>query len=489
LYQPNQLFFYIIMLIMGTFIINYFIYIGSIMQFRDLLWSGPLLILFVFVGLYQTFKLRGLQFRCLKQAFGLIVKQDKVQKEPIVGDISSFQTLMTSLAGAIGTGNIAGIATAISVGGFGALFWMWVVAFLGMATTYSETLLSVKYRVTNKNGAMAGGPMYTLARGLKAPKLAACYAFFGAIAAFGIGNLVQANSVAHALTTAFPISNVSVGLIMMVVTGAILLGGITRIGRFAEWLVPFKALLYLSVGIGILIVHYDSIGKALWLIVSSAFSGQAAVGGFMGSSFILAVQYGVTKGVFSNEAGLGSLAIAAASAKTEEPVEQGLLAISGVFISTMLVCTVTGLVLAVTGVLGTVDSTGHLLTGSSLVMAAFGSVAPGLQYVVVIGLILFALTTVLAWGYYGEKCVEYLFGLKIAYAYRWVYTVMIFIGALLKLELVWAFADLANGFMAIPNLIAIIGLSRIVQFETRRYFNNADVTNDFPLTKNTVMDS
>jgi AGCS family alanine or glycine:cation symporter len=469
--------------------INSFISIDSIMQFRDLLWSGPLLILFVFVGLYQTFKLRGLQFRCLKQAFGLIVKQDKVQKEPIVGDISSFQTLMTSLAGAIGTGNIAGIATAISVGGFGALFWMWVVAFLGMATTYSETLLSVKYRVTNKNGAMAGGPMYTLARGLKAPKLAACYAFFGAIAAFGIGNLVQANSVAHALTTAFPISNVSVGLIMMVVTGAILLGGITRIGRFAEWLVPFKALLYLSVGIGILIVHYDSIGKALWLIVSSAFSGQAAVGGFMGSSFILAVQYGVTKGVFSNEAGLGSLAIAAASAKTEEPVEQGLLAISGVFISTMLVCTVTGLVLAVTGVLGTVDSTGHLLTGSSLVMAAFGSVAPGLQYVVVIGLILFALTTVLAWGYYGEKCVEYLFGLKIAYAYRWVYTVMIFIGALLKLELVWAFADLANGFMAIPNLIAIIGLSRIVQFETRRYFNNADVTNDFPLTKNTVMDS
>jgi AGCS family alanine or glycine:cation symporter len=469
--------------------INSFISVDSIMQFRDLLWSGPLLILFVFVGLYQTFKLRGLQFRCLKQAFGLIVKQDKVQKEPIVGDISSFQTLMTSLAGAIGTGNIAGIATAISVGGFGALFWMWVVAFLGMATTYSETLLSVKYRVTNKNGAMAGGPMYTLARGLKAPKLAACYAFFGAIAAFGIGNLVQANSVAHALTTAFPISNVSVGLIMMVVTGAILLGGITRIGRFAEWLVPFKALLYLSVGIGILIVHYDSIGKALWLIVSSAFSGQAAVGGFMGSSFILAVQYGVTKGVFSNEAGLGSLAIAAASAKTEEPVEQGLLAISGVFISTMLVCTVTGLVLAVTGVLGTVDSTGHLLTGSSLVMAAFGSVAPGLQYVVVVGLILFALTTVLAWGYYGEKCVEYLFGLKIAYAYRWVYTVMIFIGALLKLELVWAFADLANGFMAIPNLIAIIGLSRIVQFETRRYFNNADVTNDFPLTKNTVMDS
>lgn len=453
--------------------INSFISIDSIISLRDILWSGPLLVLVIFVGLYQTFKLRGLQFRCLKQAFRLIFKC-KNQNE-LIGDISSFQTLMTSLAGAIGTGNIAGIATAVSVGGFGALFWMWIIAFLGMATAYSETFLAVKYRTVNQQGAMAGGPMYTLANGLKMPKLAACYAFFGAIAAFGIGNLVQANSVTHALTTALPVNPMSVGLVMMITTGVVLLGGITRIGRFAKWLVPLKAILYLSTGLVVLIIHYDSLGDALWLIISSAFNGQAAIGGFMGSSFILAVQYGMTKGIFSNEAGLGSLAIAAASAKTKDPIEQGLLAISGVFISTMIVCTLTGLILAVTGVLGKVDATGNLLTGSSLVMAAFESTLPGSQYVVIIGLLLFAFTTILAWGYYGEKCIEYLFGVKIAYLYRWIYSGMILVGALLKLELVWALADLANGFMAIPNLIAILGLSRIVQLETRHYFNKNTV--------------
>lgn len=450
--------------------------IESVYAFRDMLWSGPLLVLLVAVGLYQTIQLKGLQFRHLKLAFSLIFKSRKAAQTE--GDISSFQTLMTSLAGAIGTGNIAGIATAVSVGGFGSLFWMWIIAFLGMATAYSETLLSVKFRITNADGKMAGGPMYYLSRGLKMPKLAALFALFGALAALGIGNLVQANSVTHAITTAFPIDKVTVGVVMMVITGAVFLGGITRIGHFAEWLVPFKATLYLSVGFFIIIVNYNHLWEALQLIVTSAFSGQAAIGGFMGSTMILAVQYGVSKGVFSNEAGLGSLSIAAASAKTEQPVEQGLLAVSGVFISTMLVCTVTGLVLAVTGVLGKTGADGQLLTGSSLVMAAFDSVYPGLQYVVVIGLILFAFTTVLAWGYYGEKCVEYLFGLKIAYAYRWIYTLMIFVGALLKLEVVWAIADLANGFMAFPNLIAILGLSRIVQLETKAYFRNKVATSD-----------
>lgn len=450
--------------------------VETVLQLRDMLWSGPLLYLLVAVGVYQTIKLRGIQFRRLKQAIQLIFISKRNAQE--TGDISAFQTLMTSLAGAIGTGNIAGIATAVGVGGLGALFWMWIIAFLGMATAYSETFLAVKYRVTNADGAMAGGPMYTLARGLRMPKLAALYALFGAVAAFGIGNLVQANSVAHAVTTGFSVSNITVGIVMMVVTGAVFLGGIKRIGSFAEWLVPFKAILYLSVGFFILIINYDRIWDALQLIVTSAFTGQAAMGGFVGSTMILAIQYGVSKGVFSNEAGLGSLAIAAATAKTKHPAEQGLLAISGVFISTMLVCTVTGLVLAVTGVLGQVGANGQVLMGSSLVMAAFDTVYPGLQYVVVIGLILFAFTTVLAWGYYGEKCVEYLFGLKVAYAYRWVYTGMIFVGALLKLELVWALADLANGFMAIPNLIAILGLSRVVQLETREYFKSQKDTED-----------
>jgi AGCS family alanine or glycine:cation symporter len=449
----------------------------SIMSFRDFLWSGPLLYLLVAVGLYQTLRLRGIQFKQLGHALKLVFQHQKNKELGAQGDISSFQSLMTSLAGAIGTGNIAGIATAVAIGGFGSLFWMWVIAFLGMATAYSEALLSVKYRIQNKEGTMAGGPMYTLARGLNKPKLAWIYAFFGALAAIGIGNLVQANSVAHAVTAAFPsVSHTAVGLVMMVFIAAVFLGGITSIGRVAEWLVPFKALIYISVGLFILAVNYEHLPDALWLILSSAFSGQAATGGFIGSSMLLAMQYGVSKGVFSNEAGLGSLAIAAASAKVKHPAEQGLFAISGVFISTMLICTITGLVLAVTGVLGTVGPDGQVLTGSTMVMAAFDSVYPGLQYVVVMGLIMFAFTTVLAWGYYGEKCVEYLFGIKSVRAYRVVYTAMVLVGALLKLELVWALADVANGFMAIPNLIAIIGLSAVVRQETQNYFTSTAQT-------------
>jgi alanine or glycine:cation symporter, AGCS family len=452
----------------------------TLIQLRDFLWSGPLLFCLVAVGVYQTFQLRGLQFRQLGRALGLVFMPKKLKKTSgTPGDISSFQSLMTSLAGAIGTGNIAGIATAVALGGFGSLFWMWLIAFLGMATAYSETLLSIKYRIQNEKGTMAGGPMYTLANGLKSPKLAAAYALFGALAAIGTGNLVQANSVAHAVTTAFtPINHTTVGLIMMGFVAAVFLGGIRSIGRVAEWLVPFKATLYVGVSLYILGFHYDHLGDALWLIVSSAFTGQAAMGGFIGSSMIMAMQFGVSKGVFSNEAGLGSLAIAAASAKTTKPAEQGLFAISGVFISTMLICTITGLVLAVTNVLGTVDANGQVLTGSAMVMAAFDSVYPGLQYVVVMGLIMFAFTTILAWGYYGEKCTEYLFGLKAAYTYRWLYTGMVFIGALLKLELVWALADVANGFMAIPNLIAIVGLCAVVKHETKLYFDASVIEKD-----------
>lgn len=451
--------------------------LDTLIQFRDFLWSGPLLFSLVAVGIYLSIQLRGLQFRQLKHALRLVFvprKRKKSVDNP--GDISCFQSLMTSLAGAIGTGNIAGIATAVAVGGFGALFWMWIIAFLGMATAYSETLLSVKYRVQNKEGTMAGGPMYTLARGLKKPKLAWAYAFFGALAAIGIGNLVQANSVAHAITHAFPsVTHTTVGLVMMLFIAAVFLGGIRSIGKVAEWLVPFKATVYLSVGLYILAIHYDSLWDAFSLILTSAFTGQAATGGFVGSSMLMAMQFGVSKGVFSNEAGLGSLAIAAASAKTSKPAEQGLFAISGVFISTMLICTITGLVLAVTNVLGAVDAKGQVLTGSAMVMAAFDSAYPGLQYVVVMGLIMFAFTTVLAWGYYGEKCAEYLFGLKIAYAYRWIYTSMVFLGALLKLELVWALADVANGFMAIPNLIAVVGLCAVVKSESKDYFRETRV--------------
>lgn len=446
----------------------------SIFQFRDLLWGGPLVFLLVLAGLYQTWQLKGLQFRYLIRSLKMVLSKRKDAK--MEGDISSFQSLMTALAGAIGTGNIAGIATAVAIGGFGSLFWMWLIAFLGMATAYSEALLAVKYRVINAQGAMAGGPMYTLERGLKTPKLAFLYALFGALATFGIGNLVQANSVAHAVSTIIPESQFITGIVMAVITGAVVIGGIGSIGRVAGILVPFMAIMYLSAGLIILLINYQKILPAFQLIFSSAFTGQAAMGGFAGSSMIMAVQYGVSKGVFSNEAGLGSLSIAAATAKVDHPAEQGLFAISGVFISTLMVCTITGLVLAVTGVLGSVGADGQVLTGSSMAMAAFDSVIPGLKYVVLLGLILFAFTTVLAWGYYGEKCVEYMMGLKAAYVYRWLYTVVVFVGAMMKLDLVWALSDVANGFMAIPNLIAIIFLSKVVKEETELYFSTKAAT-------------
>lgn len=440
---------------------------NTIIELRDLFWGGPLVILLVLVGLYQTIRLKGIQFRYLGHALKMVIQKKKHAEA--TGDISSFQSLMTALAGAIGTGNIAGIATAVAIGGFGSLLWMWIIAFLGMATAYSEALLAVKYRVTNREGAMAGGPMYTLEHGLKTPKLAMLYALFGAVAAFGIGNMVQANSVAHAVSVVLPGYELGTGFILMILIGAVVLGGIACIGRVAGVLVPLMAAMYLAAGLFILGVHYDRLWDALQLIVNSAFTGQAAIGGFLGSSLMLAVQHGVSKGVFSNEAGLGSLSIAAATAKVEYPAEQGMFAISGVFISTMMVCTITGLVLAVTGVLGTLGGNGLPLTGSSMAMAAFASVMPGLQYVVLVGLILFAFTTILAWGYYGEKCAEYLLGLKAARVYRWIYTFVVLIGAVMKLDLVWALADLANGFMAIPNLIAIVGLSGIVAKETKMY--------------------
>lgn len=438
-----------------------------IFKARDFIWTGPLAILLVSVGLYQTFQLRGIQFRCLGRSLKMIFRPTDHKAE---GDISSFQSLMTALAGAIGTGNVAGIATAVAIGGFGSLFWMWLIAFLGMATAYSEALLAVKFRVSNENGAMAGGPMYALERGLKARKLAIAYALFGAIAALGTGCMVQSNSVANAVSVVLPNQHFSTGIIMMVLTGTVILGGIASIGRVAGVLVPLMAVLYLCAGASVLIYHHDRLWDALQLIFTSAFTGQAATGGFVGSTMILAIQFGLSKGLFSNEAGLGTLSIAASTAKTSHSAKQGLLAISGVFISTILVCSITGLVLAVTQVLGLYGADGTLLNGSSMAMTAFASVWSPLKYLVLIGLILFAFTTVLAWAYYGEKCMEYLFGLRVAYFYRWIYTAAILVGAVLNLELVWGIADLANGFMAIPNLIAIVGLSQVVRQETKLYF-------------------
>jgi AGCS family alanine or glycine:cation symporter len=454
--------------------------LDSILQFRDALWSGPLVLLLVFAGLYQTIQLRGLQFRYLFYSLKLVfvpkflasesTAHTSAVKNPLkkIGDLSSFQSLMTALAGAIGTGNVTGIATAIVAGGVGALFWMWVIALFGMATAYSEALLAVKFRIFNAEGKACGGPMYTLKHGLKSKYLAAAFSVFGAVAAFGIGNLVQSNSVADAVYAVHGVREIT-GIVMVILLGAVVLGGIRSIGRLAGVLVPFMALAYLGAGILILGVHADRILPAFGLIFKSAFTGQAAVGGFLGSSLMMALQQGVSKGVFSNEAGLGSLSIAASTAQAPHPAQQGFFAISGVFISTMLVCTITGLVLAVTQVLGSTTPTGELITGSALALDAFSSVYPALKHLVFVALVLFAFTTILAWAYYGEKCMEYLCGTRIAYGYRWIYTGVVYLGAILELELVWGIAEIANGLMAIPNLIAIILLSRVVKSETHGY--------------------
>lgn len=439
--------------------------------FKDFLWSVPLLLLLIGIGAYFTFSLRGLQFRYLFHALSLVVSPSKRAHDAKSSQagISSFESLMTALAGAIGTGNITGIAIAVSIGGFGALFWMWIIAFFGMITAYAESLLAVKYRQNNKLGAFSGGPMYTLSQGLGMKKTAAMFAVFGLIASFGIGGTVQSNSVAQGIADSFQIAPALTGLIMAVLAGSVVLAGINGIGKAAGILVPFMAVAYIGAGLSVLACHIDKLIPALKLIVTSAFTGQTMIGGFAGSSFLMAVQQGVSTGIFANEAGLGSLAIASSSSTTKQAAQQGMLAISGVFIATMLICTITGLTLAVTEVLGSVDQNGALITGSSLTIKAFQTVQANFGLVVILGMTFFAFTTVLAWAYYGEKCCEYLFGLKAAKIYRWLYTCSVFFGAIMSPSLVWVLANLANGLMALPNLYSIYKLAPSVSSETKIY--------------------
>lgn len=435
-----------------------------IFTLRDLLWSGPFIIILLGAGIYLSFYLKGIQFRHFGTGFKKYFSANKSGE----GDISSFQALMTALAGAIGTGNIAGIAAAVVIGGFGSLFWMWLVAFIGMATAYSETLLGLKYRQTNEYGEASGGPMYTLKNALNAKTAATLFAVFGVISSFGYC-LVQSNSVVDAIENVYCCSRLPFGIGLAAVTGLVIIAGIKSIGRVAGILVPFMALAYLSVGIFILAFNFSEIIPAFKLIITSAFKGQAAIGGFVGSSLVLALQNGAQFGIFANEAGLGSFAMAGASSKNEYPAEQGMLAISGVFIATMVVCTITGLVLAVTNVLGTTDAAGKIISGSPLAISAFSSVNANFKYVVLIGLILFAFTTLLAWAYYGEKCIEFLVGAKKAHLYRWFYLLVIVAGSVLELELVWALAHLANGLMTLPNLYGLVRLAPVVRKETETY--------------------
>ncbi|PIE66552.1 MAG: sodium:alanine symporter family protein [Desulfobacterales bacterium] len=426
-------------------------------------WGPPMLILLVGTGFWLTISLRGLQFTKLWHALYLaLIKRKEESDEP--GDITHFQALMTALSATVGTGNIAGVATAIAVGGPGALFWMWITGLVGMATKYAEAVLAVKYRIVDENGEMSGGPMYYISKGLNLPWLGAVFAVFAAFASFGIGNMVQSNSVADAVEATFNIPTWITGVVLMVGTAAVVLGGIKSIGKVTSILVPIMIVFYIVGAMYIILMNIAAVPAALAFIVKQAFNPTAAVGGFAGSTIMLAIRMGVARGVFSNESGLGSAPIAAAAAQTKHPVTQALVSMTQTFIDTLIVCTMTGLVLILT------DTWSSGLTGAELTTKAFSQGMPGGGLIVTLGIILFAYSTMLGWCYYGEKSMEYLFGVKSIFPYRIVFVILIGVGAVAKLSLVWNISDTLNGLMAIPNLIGLIMLTPVVVSETKSFF-------------------
>ncbi|MFQ5877493.1 MAG: alanine/glycine:cation symporter family protein [Acidobacteriota bacterium] len=425
-----------------------------------------MLVLLVGTGIFYTILLRGLQFRTLCHSLWLAFVKRRDVAAGATGDISHFQALMTALAATVGTGNIAGVATAIAAGGPGALFWMWVTGLFGMATKYAEAVLAVKYRVTDRLGRMSGGPMYYLERGLRWKPLGIAFASLGAIAAFGIGNMVQSNSVADALRThPFNVSPATTGIVLMVATGLVLLGGIRGIARVTSVLVPAMIVVYTAGALAALLLEWRSIPGIVSLVISEAFTPTAAIGGFAGATLRETIRFGVARGVFSNESGLGSSPIAAAAARTKDPVVQALVSMTQTFIDTIVVCSMTGFVIIATGAWRS-GSTGAALTTSAFNLGLPGNFGGA---IVVIGLALFAYSTVLGWSYYGEKCTEYLLGESSIVWYRVLFTVMVGAGAVVKVDLVWALADAMNGLMALPNLVGLLGLWGVVATETRRY--------------------
>lgn len=427
-------------------------------------WGPPLLVLLMGTGLLLTVRLRLLQIFKLPLALKLIFTA-KNQGE---GDIDSFKALCTALAATVGTGNIVGVATAVHAGGPGAIFWMWIAAFVGMATKYAEGCLAVKYRTVDSNGNISGGPMYYIENGLgkKFKPLGFLFAFFGVLVAFfGIGTFAQVNSIVEImrLTTDIPVEYTAVVLTILV--AAITLGGLQSIAKAASKIVPAMAIIYILSTVGLLVMFYDKVPAAIETIIVSAFSPTAAAGGFLGATVMMAIRNGVARGVFSNESGLGSAPIVAAAAKTKWPAEQGLVSMTGTFIDTIIICTLTGLSLVVSGV-WTSD-----LNGAALTNAAFLMAYPGLGgWILCIGLSLFAFTTILGWNYYGERCLTYLVGVKGIIPYRIVFIILVACGAFIKLDVIWILADIVNGLMAIPNLIALIGLSGVVVVETKKYY-------------------
>ena len=428
-------------------------------------WGPPLLILLVGTGIYLTIRLGLLQLARLPKAFQLIFTKDKGH-----GDVSSFAALCTALAATVGTGNIIGVATAIKVGGPGALFWMWMAAFFGMATKYAEGLLAIKYRTKDANGAVAGGPMHYILLGMgeKWHPLAIFFALAGVLVALlGIGTFTQVNSITESIQNTAQIDPAITALVLSVFVAIAVFGGLKSISKVSTAVVPFMAIVYILGTLAVILFNIEKIPATLALIFTSAFSPVAAVGGFAGATIRTAIQNGVARGVFSNESGLGSAPIAAAAAKTNEPVEQGLISMTGTFIDTLIICTLTGLTILVTGAWSG-DLNGVALTQSafSTVFSHFGSV------LLTIFLVLFAFTTILGWNYYGERCFEFLFGVRFIWLYRVVFVFMVLLGGFIELDMVWIIADIVNALMALPNLIALLVLSPVVVAETKKYFKN-----------------
>ena len=434
----------------------------------DFVWGPPLLVLLVGTGIYLTIRLGLLQVLRLPKAFKLIFAEDKGE-----GDISSFAALATALAATVGTGNIVGVATAIKTGGPGALFWMWIAAFFGMATKYSEGLLAIKFRTLDDQGNVSGGPMYYITHGFSgkwqtiAKPLAYFFAFAGVLVAWlGIGTFSQVNSITASLQNSFDWSPKIVSILLALITAAIIFGGIQSISKVSEKVVPFMAGLYILAALVVIFTNFNQLLPVLEMVFQSAFTGKAAVGGFAGATVMVAMRLGIARGVFSNESGLGSAPIAAAAAKTEEPVEQGLISMTGTFIDTIIICTLTGLAILVTG-----QWSGNL-EGAPMTQAAFSSVFGTFgEIALTLSLVLFAFTTILGWSYYGERCFEFIFkSTKFLPLYRLIFVVMVALGGYLTLDVVWKIADIVNGLMALPNLIALLVLSPIIFKETKSYF-------------------
>ena len=433
-------------------------------QVDNVVWGAPLLILLVGTGIYLSLRLGLLQVFRLPQAFRLIFTEDQGE-----GDISSFGALATALAATVGTGNIVGVATAIQTGGPGALFWMWMAAFFGMATKYAEGLLAIRYRTKDDNGHISGGPMYYILHGMgeKWRPLAIFFALAGVLVAlFGIGTMTQVNAITGALKTSFQLSPQVASLVIAGIVSAVIFGGIHWISKVSEKVVPFMAAAYIFATVYIIVLNMDQVPTVLSQVFQGAFTRTAAIGGFSGALVKEAVQKGVARGVFSNESGLGSAPIATAAAKTEEPVEQGLISMTGTFIDTIIICSLTGLAILVSGQWTTVGQVGSDLT-QQVFISTFGHIG---GIILTLCLVLFATTTILGWSYYGERCVGFLAGVKLIPYYRLLFILMVGVGGFLQLELVWIIADIVNGLMALPNLIALLALSPVIIKESKRYF-------------------